>query len=353
LSSGRWERVKLSFAAGLQVEFSGRGKALRLVEELADRGTGLPLVVFGPEGCGKTAFLVQARAILESYGYSVLYVSASSRRYGFIAFSGGLREVVAQALSRLGVTLALEGLSVSVPALAAALLPFELVNLARREKKVALLIDDVFQAIGLDEVEGYVKTALNLIEYPPWSYERIAIVMATSEGVSRGRIGRHRWAALRPMWNMDFESFKELYRQIPGYKPPVEDAWRLTGGNPSMLKYLYMASWRVELVVRSLAEERKLYSLASELTSKEREGLELALEDPDVLFHEVELKPLLAKLVEANIVIDGLYERTPELWVDTPPPERDLEAGIGRFIAWQTPLHREAVRQALQVTPRR
>jgi len=30
-----------------------------------------------------------------------------------------------------------------------------------------------------------------------------------------------------------------------------------------------------------------------------------------------------------------------------PPPERDLELGVGRRVAWQTPLHREAVRLAL------
>jgi len=35
--------------------------------------------------------------------------------------------------------------------------------------------------------------------------------------------------------------------------------------------------------------------------------------------------------------------------VDRPaPPERDLELGIGKHVAWHTPLHREAVRRALQ-----
>ncbi|GAB6944937.1 hypothetical protein JCM14467A_17190 [Vulcanisaeta sp. JCM 14467] len=35
-------------------------------------------------------------------------------------------------------------------------------------------------------------------------------------------------------------------------------------------------------------------------------------------------------------------------WIDEPPPERDPELGIGRYVAWQTPLHREAVRKALE-----
>ncbi|MGC9180926.1 MAG: ATP-binding protein, partial [Vulcanisaeta sp.] len=28
-------------------------------------------------------------------------------------------------------------------------------------------------------------------------------------------------------------------------------------------------------------------------------------------------------------------------------PQRDPELGIGRYIAWQSPMHREAVRRAL------
>jgi len=37
-----------------------------------------------------------------------------------------------------------------------------------------------------------------------------------------------------------------------------------------------------------------------------------------------------------------------ELWIDVPPPERDPELGIGRYVAWRTPLHREAVRRAIE-----
>jgi len=53
-------------------------------------------------------------------------------------------------------------------------------------------------------------------------------------------------------------------------------------------------------------------------------------------------------LVELNLVIDDITLRDPFLWVDIPPPERDVELGIGRYVAWQTPLHREAVRRALR-----
>jgi hypothetical protein len=43
-----------------------------------------------------------------------------------------------------------------------------------------------------------------------------------------------------------------------------------------------------------------------------------------------------------------MYDRDPYFWIDQPPPERDPELGIGKNVAWQTPLHREAVRRALE-----
>jgi hypothetical protein len=35
-------------------------------------------------------------------------------------------------------------------------------------------------------------------------------------------------------------------------------------------------------------------------------------------------------------------------WIDEPPPEKGHELGIGKLAAWQTPLHREAVRKVLE-----
>jgi hypothetical protein len=90
----------------------------------------------------------------------------------------------------------------------------------------------------LDKVEVYGKSLLNLIEYPPEPYERIVIIVATSEGLSRWRIGRHLWAWIIPMWNMGRKDFEELYEKIPGSKPSFDEVWRLTGGNPRTLSML-------------------------------------------------------------------------------------------------------------------
>jgi hypothetical protein len=113
-----------------------------------------------------------------------------------------------------------------------------------RRKRVALLVDGVFQAVRVDRAEIYVKKLLNLIEYPPEAYEKVVVIVTTSGGVSRRRVGRHLWAELRAVWNMSERSFGELCGKIPGEKPLLEETWRLTGGNPRALSLLYQANWR-------------------------------------------------------------------------------------------------------------
>lgn len=57
------KRVRLEFVRGLEVEFTDREQGIQQVLELAGRGTRLPIVVFGPEGCGKSAWLRQSAEI--------------------------------------------------------------------------------------------------------------------------------------------------------------------------------------------------------------------------------------------------------------------------------------------------
>jgi hypothetical protein len=86
------------------------------------------------------------------------------------------------------------------------------------------------------------------------------------------------------MWNMGREGFEELYRQVPGPKPDVEEAWRITGGNPGILADLYRAKWDVGAVVGGLARRRRLSAFLLSLSSEERGWLRQAVEDPDTLF---------------------------------------------------------------------
>jgi len=205
----------------------------------------------------------------------------------------------------------------------------------------------VFQATGLRYAATYVKGLLNMIEYPQYSYENIVIIVATSEGVSKAEIGRHRWAEIRVMWNMGKEGFEKLYKLLPDPKPGFDEVWRLTGGNPGMLAKLYQARWSVDEVVKSIITSKDLGTFILSLSAEERKWLLEAVENPDTLPAKEKL-PLMQKLMELNLIISSIAYRDPELWVDRPPPQKDPELGVGKHIAWQTPLHREAARRALQ-----
>ena len=330
-------RVRLPFAPGLEVEFTDRARAVEQVRELAERGTRYPVVVFGPEGCGKTAWLRQAAGVLRELGFEAIYVDPLHR--DFAAYTD-----VGEVVRRLGEAAAeATGIAQLKLATLAVDVAKELIGVWRR-RRVAVLVDEVFQAIGLDKAEVYTKTLLNLIEYPPGSYERVAAIVATSEGLTRGRVGRHRWALLRPMWNMPRKGFEELYERVPGPKPPFEDAWRLTGGNPDALAKLYQAGWSAERVVTEYIVGK---GLMPSFAARWRRWLEEAVRDPDALWDPSTPGELVEELVARNLIVYGMYSRDPWFWVDEPPPEKDPELGIGRYVAWQTPLHREAVRRAL------
>lgn len=214
-------------------------------------------------------------------------------------------------------------------------------------KKVAVLADDVFQAIGLDKAAIYVKGLLGLIEYPPRTYDIVIAVVATSEGVSRREIERHRWADMRPMWNMPREGFKQLYNQLPGDKPNFDVIWRITGGNPKMLVELYRAGWDTEKVISDLIMSKNLKTFTASLSNGERQLLIKAIEDPDTLMTRDGI-PLMNKLIEQNLIMEIPEWRDPWYWTGEPPPQKDPELGIGKDLAWQTPLHREAVRRTLK-----
>jgi hypothetical protein len=330
-------RVKLSFAAGVEVEFTDRDRAIQQVEELAERGTRLPIVVFGPEGCGKTAWLKQAAELLRGHGYEVIYVDPMHK--DFIVHTD-----VKELLNKF-VEAAAEAAGVAEAKLASLAVTAVRWFMGSRRRKAAVLVDDAFQAIGLDKAAMYVKSLLGLTEYPPEGCERVVAVATTSEGVSKREIGRHRWAELTPMWNMSRSGFEELYEKIPGSKPSVDEAWRLTGGNPDALRRLHQAGWSVGRVASDLIEDKEV---TSSFVERWRKPLEAAVEDPDSLWSADAPEELVRELIAKNLIVYNMYGRRLERWIDEPPPEKDLELGVGRHVAWQTPLHREAVKRVLE-----
>ncbi|MEM1610747.1 MAG: ATP-binding protein [Sulfolobales archaeon] len=334
------KRVKLRFAKGLDITFADREPALEKVFEWAEKGIVNVQVVFGPEGCGKTAWLKQSAVLLRELGFDIIYINPLEREIlaeiGVEDIRRRLLEIIRESTRETWLR-AVEALII---------LARELLKAGR--SRLAILVDDPFQIIGTGrEASIYVKGLLGLIEYPPRSYDVIVAVVATSEGVSRREIGRHRWADILPIWNMSREGFKQLYDQIPGDKPDFEYIWRITGGNPKLLAELYGRGWDVEGLLRDLIDKRRLKAIISSLDPKERELLARAVEDPDSLMRREGIA-MMDKLVELNLMVDTLPDRIPLSWIDTPPPERDPVLGIGKHNAWQTPLHREAVRRVLE-----
>ena len=332
------KRIKVEVAPGVETEFVDRDRALAQVKEWAERGTRFPVVIFGPEGCGKTAFLRQAASGLRELGYDVFYLHPLDRIFAAEVDDSDVKSLFLDLVRR-----TLEDERWGRLAMAV----FDLVReiLKKRRRKIAVIADDVFQAIGLDKAAAYVKGLLNMIEHPVYSYEKIVVLVATSEGVTRVEIGRHFWAELRPMWNMPKEGFQQLYEKLPGSKPPFDDVWRWTGGNPRMLRRLYEYRWDVESVVGGVALEKRL---STEFVSRWRRWLEAAVEDPDALWSGGSPEELMRELEARNLLVYNMYDRRPSFWIDQPPPEKDPELGIGKNVAWQSPIHREAVRRALR-----
>jgi DNA helicase TIP49 (TBP-interacting protein) len=72
-------RIKHEFVPSVKTEFTDRDRALARVVEWAEKSTRRPVVMFGPEGCGKTAFLRQAAAMLRELGCDVFCLHPLAR----------------------------------------------------------------------------------------------------------------------------------------------------------------------------------------------------------------------------------------------------------------------------------
>jgi hypothetical protein len=100
----------------------------------------------------------------------------------------------------------------------------------------------------------------------------------------------------------------------------------------------------MERVVGDVLREK---GLTAGFVARWRRWLEAAVEDPEALWSPDAPEELVRRLVEKNLILYNMYDRDPYFWIDAPPPEKDPELGIGKNVAWQTPIHREAVKKVL------
>ena len=132
---------------------------------------------------------------------------------------------------------------------------------------------------------------------------------------------------------------------MAGAESSFKETWRWASGNPRMLVRLYENRWSVEEVVLRLMREK---GLTAEFVRRWGRWLEAAVEDPETLWAGDVPEELIRELEARNLIVYNMYDRDPYFWIDQPPPERDPELGIGKNVAWHTPLHREAARRALK-----
>jgi len=74
-------RIKLSFAQDVEVVFVDREMALKKIGEWAEKGVINVQVVFGPEGCGKSAWLRQSSEVLRGLGFDVIYINPVEKEF--------------------------------------------------------------------------------------------------------------------------------------------------------------------------------------------------------------------------------------------------------------------------------
>ncbi len=328
----------------IDVPFVDRGGELEALVRLVERGTYIPVFLYGPEGCGKTRLLQELVARWRGDAILVYIDAVEEERVNRAVLVGGA-SIAADALAALasihpvGRVLATRIQSL-VEAIAA--------RLALRGRRLALLIDDVTSALGVERIEWYLKYLQSLAETLAARYnlESIAVVATTSEGVSFERVSRHTYARPRLIWNLDEKAAIELAETLGADATTAENLYLVTGGNPrAIIDVAVSHGWRIDEWVEDVRLTR-VEPAAAELMARglTREALLLA-EDPDALREEPDEKLMEAYriLLQRNLV---MYKGAPLLHGGRLKPEPEL--GIGEYYAWQMPVYRKLVQEALR-----
>lgn len=233
----------------LEPRFVDRVGELKTLRDWCSEHRPSLMIIYGPEGCGKSRLLREAvRKFEEWYEDGVaVYINALEERDfeeaimtpGRLSSAVDVARIAMEIVSTYGLPVG-RTLATSISTLFKKIAS----KLSLREKRILVAVDDALRAIGLDEhnINVYLKRLLNVVEYYIYDYVReygvkaLSIVVATSEGKSLKEIVRHRYGGAYLIWNLDRGGFKELFHEL---EPPphvdFEEVWRVLGGNPGKL----------------------------------------------------------------------------------------------------------------------
>ncbi|RLF20312.1 MAG: hypothetical protein DRM97_07775 [Thermoprotei archaeon] len=337
----------------IETKFINRELEIEALRKLAYRDFSNVLYIYGPEGCGKTRLL---REFINEFDGIGIYIDALERENMESAI---LLSPLARKAKDMLITLAEQ-----VTGPVGRWLCTEILSLVERislkvqlqDRGLVIMVDDVTRALGLDEIEHYIKWLYELRwriakEYRP---KFVLIIATTSEGYSLSRVIRHTYNVANLLWNLNRDASIKLMLQLdPPSMHAIDSVWRLTGGNPRrIIEIATIFQWDIERWLTKL--ELELRSLVRIIKAEQlvHEVMQL-IEDPDILDRQPthKLERAYRILLESNLMMySGLMLLSS--WIEEDKSKwklkADEELGIGEYYAWQIPAYKQVLCRLLK-----
>lgn len=313
---------------GKWINFVDRTVELSQLQELAENGHPFPIAIYGPEGCGKTALLHCFVEYLKSNDtYLAIYVDALELKdlsKAVLSTHSEVYDIIQSIITiRSG-----ENIAESVTLILRKLCE----HLSLRGKKIVVILDDVYRAIGLKNVVRYTKVLYEWIGalHREFNVSSVLFLLTTSEGVSKRELYKHTFVHVYMMWHLPREGLEDLAKQLDS-NVDTDTLWSLTDGNPRALIDIASFRWNLDKWLRYV--EQRIRTLIRDI---DREKLRALVQDPDSDWRTAMLledKGLMIELNRATILGQE--------------PDPDPELGIGKEWAWQLPIYRQILKKML------
>jgi len=337
---------------GFEPRFIDRVEEINALKDWCSDFRGIPLYIYGPEGCGKTRLLREfVRKFNDFFGDNAVavYIDALERSSVSEALYSSPKVKILENVIRILVERFIgQGVGKVLADNISTILEKAIARKKYENSYILIVVDDVVKAIGLNRIEWYVKWLYELMwklaeKYRPKS---INFIVTTSEGISLDLVTRHRHSAVYLIWNLDREGFEELFYELnPPSSISFEDIWKLLGGNPGKLIELAKRfKWNIEMMIREYTNSLER-TIVEVMRMGLLEELKMIVEDIDALYSvsSPKMSKLEEMLVERNLII---YKKWSTISGDYVPPNREI--GVGLYYAWQVPLYREVIAEIIE-----